>query len=155
MTAADALGFIRKHGVVLVSARGPAPKLVDFIAAEPVKGSWWAHPKSRLIFAILETAADSPEILACRLIDGKTTFVHRRLWPALVRAAGNFPAGRLAKVRQEHTPSGRHVNREIAFPKWVPGEILEEARRLTERQALDALGPWARRPAKAARPTRP
>ena len=47
MSAKKALAFVKKHGVVLVSAGGPAPKLVDFIAGEAVKGSWWGHQKGR------------------------------------------------------------------------------------------------------------
>lgn len=143
MTAAEAVAYVRKHGVVLVSAKGPVPRLVEAIAGEPVKGSWWAHPKGREIFAVLEAVFESPDILACRLVAGKATLVHRRLWPALARAAGRFPAERLAWVRQEHTPSGRHVNREIAFPKWAPAEVIREARRLSESAAVVALGPWA------------
>lgn len=143
MTADEAVAYVRKHGVVLVSANGPVPRLVEAIAGEPVKGSWWAHPKGRIIFAVLEAISDSPDILTCRLVAGKATLVHRRLWPALARAAGRFPAERLAWVRQEHTPSGRHVNREVAFPKWAPVGVIKKSRQLSEKAAIDALGAWA------------
>ncbi len=146
MTADDAMSYVRKHGVVLVSARGPVLSLVEAIANEPIKGSWWGHPKGRQIFAILESVTDSPNILVCRLVGGKVTLVHRRLWPALVRASGRFPAIRLARVRQEHTPSGHHVNREVAFPKWVPAGIVKAGRRLSEQAAIEALGQWAKLP---------
>ena len=53
MTAAGAIAFVRQHGVVLVSAQGAVPRLTEAIVGEPVKGSWWAHPKSHHIFAIL------------------------------------------------------------------------------------------------------
>lgn len=33
---------------------GGAPRLTEALAGEPVKGSWWAHPQGRRIFAILE-----------------------------------------------------------------------------------------------------
>src|SRR5258705_7730334 len=45
------------------------------------------------------------------------TTLFRSLWPALVRVADRFPATRIAKVREEHTPSGHHVSREVPFPK--------------------------------------
>ena len=76
----------------------------------------------------------------CRLVDGHVTFVHRRLWPALVRMAAHFKPRQLAQVRQEHTASGRHVNRETTFPKWVPQEILEASQALSEAQARSMLG---------------
>ena len=112
--------FVKKHGVVLVSARGPAPRLVDFIAGETVKGSWWGHPKGTLIFNTLEAVTDSPDLAVCRLVGGKLSLVHKRLWPALLRMAGRFPRKSLARVRQEHTASGKHVNTVVEFPKWVP-----------------------------------
>jgi len=148
MTADEAMSFVRDHGAVLVSARGPVPRLTEAIAGGPINGSWWGHPKGRQIYAILEKVGDSPEILTCRLVDGHVTLVHRRLWPALVRMADLFPRERLAQVHQEHTPSGHHVNHETAFPDWVPPEVLEEARRLDERQARSILGPLAGLPAR-------
>jgi len=139
LTAGEALAFVRTHGIVLASARGPAPRLAEAIVGAPIKGSWWAHPDSHRIYAIFEQLADSPDLLICRLVEGKVTFVHRRLWPALARLASEFQPDRICQVRQEHTPSGRHVNREVPFPQWVPPEVMAEARALTEQQARDAL----------------
>ena len=144
MTVDDAFAFVREHGVVLVSAKGPVPRLTEAIAGEPIKGSWWGHPKGQQIFAILEALSESPDILVCRLVGGKVTMVHRRLWPALFRAAKHFAPEQIAQVSQEHTAAGRHVNREIAFPKWVPRDVKEQAGKLDEEEALGALGPWIR-----------
>jgi hypothetical protein len=58
---------------------------------------------------------DSDDVLVCRLVKGKVTFVHRRMWPALVRVAGRLPSDRLSQVREVHTKSGRHVTK-ITFP---------------------------------------
>jgi hypothetical protein len=66
--------------------------------------------------------------------------VHRRLWPALVRAASRFPKDRLAQVHQEHTASGRHVNREVPFPDWVHADVSAAAMHLSEEDAVRALG---------------
>jgi hypothetical protein len=150
VTAAQALRFVHDHGAVLVAAKGPVPRLVEAIAGAPLAGSWWAHPRGREIFAILQELGDSPDILVCRLVNGHVTFVHRRLWPALVRMAANLELERLAQVRQEHTPSGRHVNHETPFPKWVPQEILEASQTLSEAQARRMLGPLAELPARPA-----
>src|SRR5687768_8301708 len=118
MTTTEAMAFVVKQGVVLVSAKGAVPSLTEAIVGEPIKGSWWGHPKSHQIFAILEALNESEDILVCRLVQGKVTLVHRRLWPALVRVAKRFPAVQLAQVRQEHTPAGHHINREVPFPEW-------------------------------------
>jgi hypothetical protein len=143
MTAAEAISFIQEHGVVLASAKGPVPRLTEVIVNEPIKGSWWAHPKSRQIFAALQAVAESEDVLVCRLVKGKVTFIHRRLWPALVRAAKRFPSAQIAQVHEEHTASGRHVTHEVPFPQWVPPEVVDQAKAMSEKEALSALGPWA------------
>jgi hypothetical protein len=146
VTIDDALSFIREHGVVLASAKGPAPRLTELITGEPIRGSWWAHPQGRQIFAVLQAISTSKDILTCRLIDRKLTLVHRRLWPALVRASDLFSADQLAQVRQQHTPSGHHINTEVAYPDWVPREVLTAARRLSVSEARRAVAQWAAAP---------
>ena len=143
MTVAEAISFIEEHGVVLASAKGPVPRLTETIVNEPIKGSWWAHPKSHQIFAILQAVADSEDVLVCRLVNGKVTFIHRRLWPAVVRVAKRFPSAQIAQVHEEHTASGRHLTREVPFPQWVPPEVIEHAKGMSEKEALSSLGPWA------------
>jgi hypothetical protein len=85
---------------------------------------------------------DSDEVLVCRVVGGKITYVHRRLWPALVCIAKRLPRKHLAQVREFHTASGRHVTKEVAFPKWVSQEVSREASRVSEEAALSKFGPW-------------
>jgi hypothetical protein len=144
MTADEAISFIQERGVVLASAKGPVPRLTEAIVNQPIKGSWWAHSKSHEIFVVLQAVADCEDVLVCRLVNGKITFIHRRLWPALVRVAKRFPSAQIAQVHEEHTASGRHVTREVPFPKWVPKAVVEQAKKMTEHEALDTLGHWAR-----------
>jgi hypothetical protein len=77
--------------------------------------------------------------LVCRLVDGKITYVHRRLWPALVRVAGRFSKQRLAAVKEVHTPTGKHKLLVIPFPDWVPKKVLRVAQKLTEKKAAAQL----------------
>ncbi len=153
MTPEQALAFVREHGVVLVAAKGPVAKLTEAIAGEPIKGSWWAHAKGREIFRVLQSLADSPDVLSCRLVGGKVCLVHRRLWPAMIRAAARFPPDWLAKTGDEHTETGRHVRKDVPFPDWADRESLAQAEALTEEDALDALGPWSRAPGSRGKPT--
>ena len=94
-----------KHGMLLQSARGPLPNVAEMIAGEPIRGSWWNHPASRSIFDALNQLAESPDVVRMRLVNGKVTLVHRRLWPALVRIADRFPAKNLTAIHEEHTAS--------------------------------------------------
>ena len=144
MTTAEALEFVRSHGIVLESATGPVPSLASIIAGGPVRGSWWGHARSHEIFELSRAVRDSPDVLVCRLVGGKITYVHRRLWPALVRVAERFPRKHLAKVHEKHTASGRHVSEEVAFPGWVSQELATQARQLDEQSALGELGDWCK-----------
>jgi len=139
MSPREALGFVRKHGVVLQAARGPVPSLAEAVAGERIRGSWWGHPKGQEIFLAAEAVCDSPDVLVCKLVDGKVTFVHRRLWPALVKLRARFPRASLAKVWSEHTARGAHRARRLAFPGWVPAEVAREARTLTLSEAEASL----------------
>jgi hypothetical protein len=143
MTPRQATAFVRKNGVVLESAAGPVPSLAHVIAGGPISGSWWSHPRSHEIYAATQAVRAREDVLVCRLVAGKVTFVHRRLWPALVRAASRFPKKHVAQVVEVHTSSGRHVAKEVPFPKWVPAEITAEARGLSVEEALRSLGDWS------------
>lgn len=142
MTSGQALAFVSQHGVVLESAQGPVPSLAAAIAGGPIRGSWWSHPRSHEIFAVTRAIRNSDDVLVCRLIKGKITFVHRRLWPALVRAADHLPCARLSQVRETHTRSGRHATMEVPFPDWVPPGVRAAAGRLSEKAALAVLADY-------------
>jgi len=139
----DPVEFVARHGVVLASGKGRVPNLAEAVAGAPIRGGWWGHPKGREIFRALQAAGDSPDVLCFRLVERKITFVHRRLWPALVRLAAELGKERLTAIRQEHTRTGAHRNVLTPFPKWVPAEIKAAAGRLSEADAREQLGPWA------------
>jgi hypothetical protein len=79
VTPAEALAFVCAHGLALECGTGPVPSLAAVIAGEPIRGSWWAHARGREIFAVTRAIRDSPDVLVCRLVGGKITYVHRRL----------------------------------------------------------------------------
>ena len=136
--------WVRREGMVLQSARGPLPNLAEWIAGEPIRGSWWSHPASHEIFASIQQVRESPAVVATRLVNGKVTLIHRRLWPALVRAAATLPRDRLAAIHEEHTRSGAHKKTEKPFPHWVPKEVRTAAKALTVEAALEQLPPCLR-----------
>src|SRR5687767_2826752 len=140
MTPKQALSFVETSGIILESGRGPVPSLAQTIAGEAIRGSWWAHPKAQVIFRCSRAMRESKDILVCRLVDGKVTYVHRRLWPALVRLAGQFDASRLAAIREVHTTTGKHEVEVVAFPKWVPSSVCRRSEEHTsELQSLAYL----------------
>ena len=105
---------------MLQSARGPVPNLAEHIAGEPIRGSWWGHSSGHEIFAVLTRVLDSPDVIATRLVNGKITLIHRRVWPALVRVADRFPAERLASVDEVHTAIGCPPDDRDSLPRVDP-----------------------------------
>jgi hypothetical protein len=142
MIPEEGLAFVKRHGVVLQAARGPVPSLAEAIAGGPIRGSWWGHPKGHEIFGVAEAICESPEVLVCKFVDGKVTYIHRRLWPALVKLASHFRREQLAKVWNEHTRGGAHRSRRMAFPTWVPSDVVKEAERLSLAEAEEIFSPW-------------
>ena len=135
MTSDELLAALEEHGVLLESAKGPVPNVAELVVGAPITGSWWAHPDSHEIFDRINEVADHPDVVRTRLLNGKVTLVHRRVWPALVVLAERFPPERLAALHERHTESGTHVVEEVPFPDWVPEKSLEAAQALDETAA--------------------
>lgn len=98
------LAALRRRGVLL-KTDPERPCVTALVAGAPVRGSWWGHPKSHAIFAVLERLAEHPEVLLCKLVAGKDTFVHRKLWPAL---RTELAATRTARLR-DLSPAARRL----------------------------------------------
>ena len=118
------------------------PNLVEAVVGGPVRGNWWDHPKGNEIFLLTRAIRASKEILVCRLVRGKVTYVHRRVWAALVRFQGILEQEHLGAIREIHSSSGKHEVKVTPFPDWVPAEVREEANQLTESEAAQQLGSW-------------
>jgi hypothetical protein len=142
----DVKAVLAERGMLLESARGPIANVAELIAGEPISGSWWAHPASHAILAAINAVADSPDVVRLRLVNGKVTLVHRRVWPSVVRLSAIIPPERLASIEEHHTASGAHRKVETPFPAWVPAEAIEAAAQLTEEQALNEVPDCLRPP---------
>ncbi len=76
---------LSRQGILMLSD-AKLPSVVSLVVGAPVKGSWWGHPKGHLIYSISQDLSDHSDVLETKLLSGKVTFVHRRLWPALLAA---------------------------------------------------------------------
>lgn len=74
---------LRKSGFLLESDP-KLPSVCTLITGEPLRGSWWSHPQAQTIFQVNEQLEDHKDILITKLLSGKVTFVHRKLWPAIL-----------------------------------------------------------------------
>jgi hypothetical protein len=70
---------LERQGLLLVT--DPVlPSVAGIVAREPVRGSWWSHPKSHEIFSLLERLDAGGGVLLVKLVSGKQTFVDKTLW---------------------------------------------------------------------------
>ena len=116
---------LKRFGLLLLQDK-KLPSVVGIITGESLSTSWWSHPRGQDIFACLESIED--EAIATNLINGKVTFVDKRLWPAVVAIGssgepwqtaglGRHPKPKEVKERllqfaeEVHTDSGRHETR--------------------------------------------
>jgi hypothetical protein len=77
-----ALGVVREYGLLLVSDP-QLPCVAAIVAGEPVRGSWWGHPRGGDIYQVCLLLDAHAELSDAKLISSKVTYVHQRLWPAL------------------------------------------------------------------------
>ena len=70
----DREGLLLSHDPEITSA-------TSIIAGAPIRGTWWSHPRGSLIYDAMGVLEE--EVAWPKLVIGKITLVHRRLWPAL------------------------------------------------------------------------
>jgi len=139
MTPEQALLFVEEHGIVLQAARGPVPTFAEYVVGGPIKGSWWAHTKAHEIYELASFVSEHADVLVCKLVQGKVTYVHRRVWPALIKLAARFEPDQLAQIANEHTETGAHRTISAPFPNWVPPEAARAAKALSLAEAERTL----------------
>jgi hypothetical protein len=72
-----------QHGLLLESDPR-LPSVCTLITGEPLRGSWWSHPLAHAIFGVNEQLVAHRDVLVIKLISGKVTFVHRKLWSEIL-----------------------------------------------------------------------
>jgi len=102
------LARLKEYGLLLQTDAN-LPNVCTLVTGAPVRGSWWANPRSHEIFRVNCELAEHPDVLVCKLISGKITYLHRPLWPAVIaigRARETWQMERLS-------PGARHLLREV------------------------------------------
>lgn len=82
----DILELIRSLGVLLETDQA-FPSLATTVVGGPISGSWWAHPMANEVYLMSRELARHREVLVLKLLSGKSTYVHARLWPSLIAIA--------------------------------------------------------------------
>jgi hypothetical protein len=93
-SALERYGLLLEHDKLL-------PSVTRIVAGEPIAGSWWGHPLGHQIYALLGELEQRSGALSTKIINGKVTYVHPRLWPAFLAVAAAEPEARVARVSQQ------------------------------------------------------
>lgn len=90
---------LQQYGLLLEHDK-ELPSVTSIVAGEPIAGSWWGHRLGHQIYALIGELERRSGKLSAKIIDGKVTYVHDRLWPAFLSVAQADARERLAKVAQ-------------------------------------------------------
>jgi len=113
------------------------PSVSGLVAGEPVSGSWWSHPRSHEIFALLQVIVDHKDVLVTKLVSGKVTFVHRQLWPEVISIGSAREGWQLARLSppatmllEQSDQAESLATNEIKWPRKFkalkPGDAVRE-----------------------------
>jgi hypothetical protein len=83
VNCAGLLAALERDGLLLL-ADAVLPSVASLVAGGAIRGSWWGHPRGADIYRLSNELAESSDVMMAKLVSGKVTYVHRRLWPALV-----------------------------------------------------------------------
>jgi hypothetical protein len=160
MTVPEALATLTRLGVWMIHDTR-YPSVSHAVVGGPVSGSWWGHPEGKRIHAIGEALLDHPDTLSVKLLDGKDTLVHRRLWPAVLGVATSRAPWQVSGIDAAATETLAKV--EAAGPLQGAGPVFATlARRLLVHAGrvhtpsgkhvteLESWSAWARREGVAA-----
>jgi hypothetical protein len=91
----EALSKLR-HYSILLESDGKLPSITTIVAGEPIGGSWWGHRRGHEIHQVAWQIASRPDVVVTKLVSKKVTYVHRKLWPAIIAVGSARQAWQLS-----------------------------------------------------------
>lgn len=91
------LAQLKKDGFLL-ETDPKLPSVCGAITGGPSKGSWWSHPLAQAIFQVNELLEDHKDVLIAKLVAGKVTFIHRKLWSEILSIGTSRESWQLKKL---------------------------------------------------------
>ena len=128
----EIVDYLGRLGVLLEADRA-FPSITGIMVREPIKGSWWAHPRANEIYLLSRRLIQHPDAILLKLLSGKTTYVHRRLWPELIAIGTAQDPWQLDAL----TPSAKSMLKKVEERGSLRMDELKGARTAKE-QGADA-----------------
>lgn len=140
------LAALQKYGLLL-QTDGRLPNVCALVTGAPIRGSWWAHPRSHEIFRVNCTLAEHPDVLVVKLVSAKITYIHRELWPQIIAIGRARAAWQLERI----SPAALELLEEIGSAPVLtdrrlakPASELEKVLLVSSEQVHTATGSHAR-----------
>jgi hypothetical protein len=116
---AEALRQLQEYGLLLLQD-AQLPSITTIVAGRPIRGSWLADPHAHGTYDLLVALEKDPDVLFTKLLAGKVTMVHRRLWPAVLALA----TARAAWQFEAMSPAAKWVLHEVERLTSVQTDLL-------------------------------
>ena len=119
---------------LLLSHDRALPSFTALVTGAPFGGSWWSHPQAHEIYRLLRRFHRGAGALSAKLVNGKVTYINKRLWPSLlnaVRSRAAWQRGNLsAEAQALHRAVQRHrsirADRLRTQPASTRGAVIRE-----------------------------
>ena len=123
----ERIGLLLNHDPAL-------PSFTSLVTGAPFGGSWWSHPQAHEIYRLLRHFHRGAGALSAKLVNGKVTYIDKRLWPSLlnaVRSRAAWQRGNLsAEAQAMHRAVQRHrfirADRLRTQPASTRGAVIRE-----------------------------
>ena len=123
----ERIGLLLSHDPAL-------PSFTALVTGAPFGGSWWSHPQAHEIYRLLRHFHRGAGALSAKLVNGKVTYINKRLWPSLlnaVRSRAAWQRGNLsAEAQALHRAVQRHrsirADRLRTQPASTRGAVIRE-----------------------------
>src|ERR1041385_5634499 len=102
---------LKRYGLLL-QTDAHLPSVCSLVAGEPVKGSWWGHPRSQEMFNAISDLEEHADVLVTKLVSHKVTYLHRSLWPALIAVGQAREPWQVAPLSRQARQLLRAVDRQ-------------------------------------------
>jgi len=144
-TRAHTLKWAKAMGLVMLGPTPNLPSLVTHIAPGLRGARWWSHPQANEIYNTYRQIIEDRDIAVAKLVDGKITLLHRKLWPAIIKLVQDEmwrkkQIGALsltAKSLLDHVESAGSIRLDFLAPDWPRGVTgLKKDRNILEKKAL-------------------
>ena len=109
----ERIGLLLSHDPAL-------PSFTALVTGAPFGGSWWSHPQAHDIYRLLGRFHRGAGALSAKLVNGKVTYINKRLWPSLL----NVVRGRAVWQRGNLSGEAQALHRAVQRRRSIRADRL-------------------------------